>query len=512
MVYAAEEPGGGTRLYLRSLFGQESVGLAGTEGAYLPFFSPDARWVGFVSGGQLSKVSLDDGSVVTLAQISDPAGAVWTEEHEILVSQNAGLVRFSAATGERQDTAARCADIHRGCWLPQPLPGGEWVLVSSYRDMAVVSLETGERRTLFDSLHTPMARWLPSGHIAYFHRPGQLFAVPFDHERLEITGSAVPVLDGIRQAGMGGQYAISSTGHLAYIDGGSGIRGQLTWVTRGGQETALPFDAESFGVFNLSPDGRYVVAVIYRTNSQLWVFDLERGTSRPLVTDGFSEQPVWSPDGAEIAFVAVGGAEDRNFPIMVVPAGGGASPEVLIEDGGYPTSWSETGRLAIERVNQGETINDVWVASLEEGTLEVIRRSPAVDAAPYFSPDGQSLAYFSGATGQWEVYVEPYPPTGDAWPVSAGGGAFPRWSPDGQELYYVRGREFFAVDLSQGPQSVRAADFLFEGPYVTTYGHAFDVAPDGQRFLVVKGSDPRTSSRSIGWVENWLMEVEAAFR
>jgi Tol biopolymer transport system component/tRNA A-37 threonylcarbamoyl transferase component Bud32 len=511
LVYVAQTPQGTPRLYLRSLQRPGFDALAGTDSAFFPFFSPDGRWVGFFASGQLRKVSVDGGSPVALGDVREPAGAAWVAADEILVSEGSGLVRFSASTGRRSATPATCTAIQRPCWLPNPLPGGEWVLVSGYRDIGVVSLRTGERRTVLDTLFEPQARLLPDGVLAYFQRPGVLFAVPFDRHRLTAGTMPVPVIDGVRQGGIGSQYAVSGDGTLVYAPGGHYIRSRFAWVTRGGAETPLPLEAQSYGVFNLSPDGRSVALTVYRTNPQIWIYGLDGGGARPLVTEGSAEQPVWSPDGRSIAFAARRGG-GRNPAIMVVAADGSAPPRVLVQDGGYPYSWSTNGRLSLVRAGQGATGDDIWVADVARGTVDSLVVSDADDDAPYFSPDGRWIVYMSRVTARWEVYVEPYPPTGRRWTVSQGGGSFPRWSADGRELYYERDGSFFAVDLSRGPAHAGPPVPLFAGPYVETFGQAFDVAPDGRRFLVLKAADPRATAASLTVVLRWTREVEARLK
>jgi hypothetical protein len=502
LVYVAEGDRGGTRLYLRKLDEPGFRPIAGTEGAYGPFFSPDGGTVGFFAEDQLRTVSIEDGSVVALGDVRNPAGAVWTDDG-ILVSEG-GLVRFAAASGGREATAAACVDEARPCLLPDPVPGTDWVLVSSYEDIAVVSLETGERRTLLDGLFEPQARLLPDGNIAYFHRPGQLFVVPFDPETLAVTGEPVPALDGIRQGSFGSQLDVSNDGTLVYAPGGHFTDSRFTWVSRDGHETALPYEPASFGTFALSPDGRSLATTVYRTNAQVWVYDLGRAQPVPLVTEGDAQHPAWSPDGREIAYMAAadGGAAPS---ILAIPVSGGSAARVLIRDGGYPFSWSRGGDVSYARPG-GATKSDVWVGSVATGDASAVFASAAADDAPTLSPDGRWIAYMSAVTGRWEVYVEPHPATGERWTLSEGG-EFPRWSSDGTTLYYVRGGEMFEVDLTRGPAGAGAPRRLFEGPYVQTFGHAFDVAPDGQRFLMLKASDPRSSSADLTVVEGWMTEV-----
>ena len=253
-----------------------------------------------------------------------------------------------------------------------------------------------------------------------------------------------------------------------------------------------------------------MLQIVYRTNAQIWIYDLERfGTPRPLITEGFVEHPVWSPDGREVAFWSPDAG--RNPPTMVVSATGVSPPQVLVEDGGGPYSWSANGSLSFYRAMQGGSMNDLWVASLEAGGTEVLLDSPSVDDSAYFSPEGDWISYFSGFTGQFEVHVEPYPPTGDRWQVSTEGREYPRWSPDGTKIYFVNNNEFFAVEFSSGPENLGQPQYLFAGAYVDVGGHQFDVSPDGGRFLVVKASDPRSSTSNLVFVENWLSELEGLF-
>ena len=128
IAYAAEETDGGNRLYVRSLDDPDVRVLEGTDGAYLPFFSPDGRWIGFFSDGQLKKVDVETGTVISLADVVEPYGAVWRSEDEILVSDISSLVLYSATSGLREETPAQCAGTVRSCWLPDPLPDSEWVL------------------------------------------------------------------------------------------------------------------------------------------------------------------------------------------------------------------------------------------------------------------------------------------------------------------------------------------------------------------------------------------------
>jgi len=93
-----------------------------------------------------------------------------------------------------------------------------------WSDQRVVaqSLKTGERRLLVRGASN--ARYLPTGHIVYA-RGQTLMAAPFNPERLELTGAAVPIVDGVMRANLQGpssQWGFSGSGSLVYVPAASG--------------------------------------------------------------------------------------------------------------------------------------------------------------------------------------------------------------------------------------------------------------------------------------------------
>ena len=109
--------------------------------------------------------------------------------------------------------------------------------------------------------------------------------------------------------------------------------------------------------------------------------------------------------------------------------------------------------------------------------------------SPEISPDGRWVAYCSNESGQVEVYVAAFPPAaaGRKWLVSKGGGSQSRWRRDGKELYFLSSEGLImaaAVNANGSSIEVRAAQPLFQARYPYPQYHAFDVAVDGQRFLV----------------------------
>ena len=514
LAYVAALDAGTSQLYARSLEIPTFRPLAGTEGAVLVEFSPDGEWIAFVANQKLSKVAFGGGEVVTLADVDLDgflAGLAWSSSSTIIASYSSGLVTYDATTGAREPTAALCETIRRPCRYPDPLPDGEWVLVSSYDDFAIVSMFTGERRTLLDNLFEPEARLLPSGDIAFFQRPDELFVLPFDVTSREPQGPPIPVLQGVRKSDQG-QYSVSAEGTLVYAEGHHHLRTRLMWVDREGRETTLPFPPESHGPFNLSPDGKMVAVALYRQQGQVWLYDLEREDRYPLTSQGFNSAPVWSPAGDSIAFVSLveGG---RNSPILATSRDGTTAPRTLIADGGYPLDWAADGRLAVVRVNQGPNLNDVWVLHTDGAGSEAepLAVGEGAQDLAQFSPDGRWVAYNSTEMGRgMEVFVRRYPTTEERWKISVGGGFNPRWSTDGGRLYFMDlvSGGIYEVGLPDGPTQPGLPRLLLPGPYRHTSGSSMSIAPDGQRFLVLKAEDPRTATGSLRWVENWMTHVK----
>jgi DNA-binding winged helix-turn-helix (wHTH) protein len=183
-----------SKLFTRRLDQAEATELPGTEGADVPFFSPDGQWVGFFAGGRLNKISIQKRQVILLGDGSLHNGASWGEGGTIIAGFNFRLARISSGGGSPTFVTELAPGeiVHR--W-PQILPGAKAVLFSAYRSLAgldgatieVVSLKDGRRKTLVRG--GTWGRYLPSGHLVYINQ-GTLFAVPFDPGPVGSGGNA----------------------------------------------------------------------------------------------------------------------------------------------------------------------------------------------------------------------------------------------------------------------------------------------------------------------------------
>jgi eukaryotic-like serine/threonine-protein kinase len=352
--------------------------------------------------------------------------------------------------------------------------------------------------------------YAPTGHLLYA-QGGTLMAVPFDLGRLEVAGAAVPVVEGVMQSGpSGAQYSISDNGSLAYVPGAlqGGAQTTMVWVDRKGVEQPVGAPASpAYGNVEISPDGR---AVAVSNQGQVWIYDLARGTLTLLTSAGAqASNAAWTPDGKRVVFQS-----GTPLNLFWQPADGSGKAERLAtsEYRMGPSSWSPDGQLLAFIETHPTTGQDIWVLRLSDRKAEPFLRTPANEGGPVFSPDGHWLVYASDESGRWEIYVQPYPGPGGKSQISTDGGREPLWNRNGRELFFRNGNRMMAVDVTTEPTfSAGKARTLFEGLYRSTNLSlpTYDVAPDGQRFLMVKSSEQATSVTQINVVLNWFEELKS---
>jgi eukaryotic-like serine/threonine-protein kinase len=522
LVYAANRSGV-NQLFIRAIDSFDANPIPGTNGAFGAFFSPDGQSIGFVAGGKLNKVSLNGGAPLSLANVLGDRGASWGPDDTIVFTPttNAGLFRVPAAGGTPKPLTSpdHKAGQYGHVW-PQFLPGGKAVLFTiwsgvggiDHAQIGLLSLETGKQKVLVEG--GTYGRYVPSGHIVYA-RAGGLLAVPFDLQRLEVTGSAVSILEGVgMDPSFGSAYFSSSAdGSLAYVPGGlNGGDSSLVWVNRKGEAEPLPAPPRGYDSPRLSPDGKRLAVGINGSSPGLWIYDLERGTLTKLIEAGVvSPYPIWTPDGKRVTFKAPPG---DMFNLFTMPADGSGTPERLTtnEDIKWPGSWSPDGRI-LAFVEQSP-LAGTWIETVRlEGDRKPQPFSQALTSkvGGVISPDGRWIAYESTESGRAEAYVQPFPNPGGKWQISTDGGTEPVWNRNGRELFYRSANKMMAVDVVTQPTfSAGKPRLVFEGRYLARTGGSpanYDVSPDGQRFLMIKASD-ETPASQINIVLNWFEELK----
>ncbi len=509
--------GGIQQIFLRALESLEARPMPGTEGGYGLFFSPDGQWLGFFQGGALKKVSVSGGAAVTLSTAGGSArGATWDSKGTIIFAPATAtsLSQVSKEGGVSKPLTSLNQGEATQRW-PEVLPGGKAVLYASgaigAAGLKIIAqpIEGGKGQDLAQGGTSP--QYARSGHLL-FVQGATLMAVPFDPARLEIRGSAVPVVEGVAHATDGAaQYSVSDAGSLVYVSGGvTSVQRKLVWVTRNGTEQVLGAPAQTYGYPRLSPDGRRVAV---ETEDQIWLYDLTRDTLTRFTFEGTANQsPVWTPDGKRIAFYS-NKEGPANIWWQLADGSGGLERLTTTQYPQVPRSWSPDGQLLTFHENNPTTKKDIWVLRLSDRKAEPFLRTPFNEGGPVFSPDGHWIAYISDESGRPEIYVQPYPGPGGKWQISTEGGNEPAWNHNGRELFYRSGNKMMAVDVTTQPTfSAGKPKVLFEGQYVAVSpgltGTAFDVSSDGQRFLMVKETEASMSATQINVVLNWFEELK----
>jgi serine/threonine-protein kinase len=511
--------GATTQLFLRSLDRVEAVALEGTEGAVSPFFSPDGDWVGFFAGGAIYKVRTSGGAPVQICETSNFSfpSASWGADGVIRYSRginvSAGMLQVAANAGEPQ-LLTRPTRGERWHGLPQRLPDGSVLFTAAtsegYR-AALLDSDGAEWRILEELGAAVAARWLPSGHIV-FGQPGRLLAArwkPGD----AAAGSPHSVLDGVHTSRLDlPLFAISDTGSLVYAPGGL-VRTVPVLVDLDGRTTPVADDPGAFQHPRFSPDDRQLaVDITWRGRTDIYVYDLLRGTRRRLTHTGFNIDPLWSIDGRSIVFRATRRASGGQ-DMYRVAADGSGEPELVLASAQdkIPGSWARDGSLLsytdISAPGWGMSIG---VVDLSTGASEPLFQSPYNVGWPVFSPSGERIAYVSDESGRPETWVRPFPGPGPATQVSLEGGIEPVWSPDGQELYFRRGTRFFAVPLE-------GDDGLRPGPPRELFEGRFDLSPTGHQHYAVDSTGKRFAAIALGEAPdpdalhltlNWGLDLE----
>jgi Tol biopolymer transport system component len=254
--------------------------------------------------------------------------------------------------------------------------------------------------------------------------------------------------------------------------------------------------------------------VAVELDNQIWLYDLFRDTLTRLTFEGpVNQDPAWAPDGKRIAFRSNKQGGTAKLFWQMADGSGGLEQLSTGEYQHVSMSWSPDGQLLAFMENHPTGVRDIWVLRLSDRKAEPFLRTSFNEGASQFSPDGRWMAYVSNESGRPEVYVQPYPGPGGKWQVSTDGGLEPAWNRNGRELFYRIGDRMMAVETTtQSGFSVGKPRVLFEGRYVTTgfplNGTAYDVAPDGQRFLMVKEIERTQSTAQINVVLNWHEELK----
>jgi Tol biopolymer transport system component/predicted Ser/Thr protein kinase len=513
---------GRTGIFLRSLDKFETRLIPDVLSSTVKF-SPDGKWIYFIWGGSLSKVSIEGGGAVRVTGAENPRGIAWGPDGSLYLAagQVGGVVKISPS-GDSVETVTKPDNAqgevsHR---FPSILPGGKAMLLTvkykttaTFDDAAIVAvnMETGEKKTLIKG--GSHASYVPTGHIVYV-RGGSLYAVPFDAATMSVTGPTRELFPGgmlLEESGTA-SYGFSNNGTLVYAPGGPAPSTMYTvdWLSLDGKTTPLVTSPASYGSLSLSPDRTKLALTINAANNDVWTYNIARPTMQRLTFGGGNHgDPIWTPDGNRVAYWA---EKDGEVGIYWRTWNGAGKEEKLLEEKGmklFTACFSPDGKtMLFYRVEDNKS--DVWALSMDTlGTPWPVVQTPFDEINVTISPDGRWLAYGSTETGKPETYVVPFPGGEGKWQI--GGAVECYWNRDGSELYYLDSQGIlYAVPIRSGASfdpgtPRRIADY--GGIKIKITGVSFD--PAGMRWAVIRELPGVSAPTTINLVTGWFDELHA---
>jgi Tol biopolymer transport system component/predicted Ser/Thr protein kinase len=490
-------------LWLRPMGSLDTRPLAGTIGGSSPFWSPDSKALAFVANGKLIRIDIASGVPQVLCDApttrGTAVGGTWNADGIILFGGTDGLHRVSAEGGAPSRlTQTDTARQEEGHGKPRFLPGGKRFLYyiqspnPNTRGVYAGWLQNPQRKirvlaTNDQAIYSPPRDGHP-GTLLWL-REQTLMAQAFDASSSQFAGNPSMVVQNVNT------FDVSDAGSMVYKAGTSAILSRLVLMNREGGRISEVGEAAQFRSLHLSPDGKSATVGVADPKSNqinIWIYDMLRGLRTRFTADRGEFDGVWSPDGATIVFDSnPGGIQDLYRRSLKA----GVAEELLFADQHpkFPKSWSSDGKfLLYHTVGDPETGLDIWILPDPLGAPGASKPVPFLrtrfnEAAPQFSPDGYWIVYQSDESGQNEIYATQFPGPGDKRLISTSGGTWPRWGRSGREIFYLSGDKHMMttqVRAKGGALEVGETHTLFGPLKVPGPGNPFDVAPDGQRFLI----------------------------
>ena len=500
LVYVSQQ-----RLYVRRLDQEEPAELAGTEGAFNPFFSPDGKWIAFFGNGQLRKISVDGGSPIKLADTSNNPGLTgsWGEDGNILAnfSPFGNPTRISSDGGKPEAIPEPQGQSHR--W-PQIAPGGKVALFSGgsstsgnreFREISAFSIRSGQWKRIVSG---QFGRYLPSGHLVYLEQ-GTLYAAAFDLDRLEIRGAPVQVWKGIIPLPGAALLDFSRNGTMVYRSGEGAGQNSVQWVDEAGKTETTLLKPGRYTRPRLSPDGgRLAVTVGVGPRVDILTYEFANGRERSLTFDGNYLGPIWTHDGRYIIATRPDGG------MYWIRSDGGNTPRPLLpgqQNRQLPSSINDRlRRLAFTEQYDNAPKYHLWTVPFEfdAGGVRAGKPEPFFHTTdkderhPMFSPDGHWMAYSSDELGKTQIFVRAFEGSSLSarWQISKEGGLIPAWSRDGSQLFFrTEDNQVMVAGSCRGTQDSFGCDnprvwtetrLAYSGPSAN-----YDVDGDGKRIIAI---------------------------
>ena len=510
-------------IWIHEVGARNATVLAGTDGATYPFWSPDGHALGFFAQGKLKTIDVASGrSAQVIADAPFGRGGSWGRDGVILFTPDAwsGLYRVSSSGGPpvkvTDPDPAQSQVSHR--W-PVFLPDGRHFLYLACNfsgkldknEIFAGSLDSADKRPVVNA--STNAVYAEPGYLVYW-RDNALVAQSFDLHNYALVGEPRIVSDAVQYFPQTNFAVFTVSGSTLVAQAGLGKganNSQLTWFDRHGKQVGTVGAPDQVANPKLSPDERRVSVDQTDTDGRhvnIWVHDLvSNGAARIGFGPWLEQVTVWSPDGKQLVYAS---NEKLFFSLYEKNSDGSGSAQNIFDAGSPqqgPWDWSRDGKYLLLRKDR-----ELWYLTSPAWQAQPLQTQFLIRNAQ-FSPDGKFVAYASNETGNWQVYVSPFPGFNSKWQVSRGGGEEPRWRRDGKELFYLApGGTLMAVEVKIGigfEAGSPTALFLthLRQPISAMDFFSYDVTGDGQKFLVNAKLDT-SGAAPLSIILNWPSEMQ----
>jgi serine/threonine protein kinase len=510
IAFTASDSSGKTMIWLRQLESLNATSLAGTENAYAPFWSYDARFIGFFADGKLKKINLSAGSLQILCVADGVHEGTWGSNNIILFTPHffSPLYKISADGGVPVQ-ATTLDQAHTEEWheSPQMLPdnihflyaaygrnqGSDRIYVGSLEDDTKIEIITIANRALFQGA------LFVSPDKLFFLNNNSLMIQKFNLSDFKLSGEPRQLISNVRSFTVAKNIMIVS-------QNAADETSDLVVFNRQGKQIEQKTNLGFFIELSVSPDENsiayhriYGPDLNQEFNQDIWILDRKRGiTSRFTISPASDVSPLWSPDGTTIAYAS---SPDTVYDIYEKKVSGTSQPTLVFNTNftKYLCDWSSDGRYLLYAA-QG----DLWALPMTENRKPFkLTNTSFNEWQGTFSPDVHWIAYSSDESGSNEIYVQSFPETTQKFRVSVNGGQQPRWRPDGKELYYISPENILtAVDVKITPQITFGVPKKLFKAEVGYFINMYSVLDDGQHFLINKWETNKTS-QPLQVIVNW---------
>jgi Tol biopolymer transport system component len=496
-------------LHVQRIGSRSITALPGTQGASLPFWSPDGAYVGFFANGKLQKIAVAGGAPQALTRVLAARGGSWGKQNVIIYAPepSSAIWRINAdgsgAAPVTQEMLSADPKQQTHRW-PVFLPDGKHFLYfagnfSNARDDKTSGIYLGslddKGQKLLLLCHSSFG--YDSAHLYYADDQKHLVSNNFDPASSQISGTSTPIADGVgfQPSTYWAAIAVSFNGTVIYNTGVGAASSVLTWEDRTGKELGHIGEPAIIANPNLSPDGSRVavdIADLKASNVDIWLENTNGSDNTRFTFDPTEETTaIWSRDGNLISYRSI---NSDSADIFTKRATGLEKDRTLfsvkgVKDDVIPNSWSADGQQLL-CTDQGPSRTYLVTVPMAGGERVPLLNSNANETNGQISSDGKWVAYASDESGAWEIYVSSFPGAAGKWQVSRAGGTEPRWRGDGKEIFYISpSGMLMAVPVNGGSAfSSGAPASLFQihgrAPISSTDIFTYDVAKDGKRFLV----------------------------